>query len=992
MRSHALTLAVLALAPCAAFGQSYSKGFTKTRIATNNGNASLAVGPDGHLYVADVNGRIKRHRLNASGGFAGTTDTLVSLADARILGIAFDPDATASSLVLYASVNLHPRTGGDAGSGGEWNGKIVKFTLPPAGQGGSAQAQDKVVNLPTGFHDVNDIAFGPDKKLYVCAGSTTTLGGTGRNAKDVKEKLLSAAILQADVKAISGTLDVKTEQGGSYNPFAAGAKVRLHATGLRNAYDCAWLNGNLYAGINQNDVNGNTGGSGGAPNLNDIKAPEPLVLVRPGKYYGHVNATRGEHVHMGGNPTSGADPWEIAAYPAGTNPDPDFDPSLLYNIAPIGGGSADGCVGYDVPGPLQGRLVVCLFGSSGGGKILKFTFGADGRVTATEPVKDGNGNPLTFNNPLDVALHPNGNLYVGTYGTWDDVGTGGEVHLLTPINPAPPPTQPTIARSPTSLSASAALGQDAANQSLQVWNSGTGTLTYSVSDNAGWLSVSPTSGVSTGSADKVTHTASFGTSGLAAGTHGATITISSASATNTPQTIAVSVTVSAPANAPPVVDAGPNQTLPFPSAVTLDGTVTDDGLPNPPGAVTATWTKQSGPGTVTFADPNAPDTTASFSAAGTYVLRLSAGDGALTGSADVTIALTLSGNAAPSVTASAERATITLGETVRLSGSATDDGLPNPPGSISFQWTLSTGPNVGVVTFADERSASTPASFSDPSTYTLRLTASDGALSAYAEVTVQVLTPSAPPRTALFVVGNTTLGAGDAAVKDRLESQGFTVTLVSATAASSADAAGKGVVLISSTCVSGDVNTKFRDVAVPVLTWEAWLYDDLGMTGVAAGVDYGQEPGQTQLDFVATSHPLSGGLSGTVTMTGAPSGFMWGKPGPAATVVATLAGDPAKAAVFAYESGASMPGLTAPARRVGLFFSDATAASMTGEGWSAFDTAVSWTSGASAGGSGGGSGSSSGGGCGALGMEAIALLGLIAGSRRRRSGRASGGG
>ncbi|WP_432799176.1 PKD domain-containing protein [Poriferisphaera sp. WC338] len=78
----------------------------------------------------------------------------------------------------------------------------------------------------------------------------------------------------------------------------------------------------------------------------------------------------------------------------------------------------------------------------------------------------------------------------------------------------------------------------------------------------------------------------------------------------------------------PSVDAGPDQTINLPFAVNLDGTVSDDGLPNPPASTTVTWSKESGPGTVTFGDANATDTTATFGAAGTYVLRLNASDGA----------------------------------------------------------------------------------------------------------------------------------------------------------------------------------------------------------------------------------------------------------------------------------------------------------------------------------------------------------------------------
>ena len=75
----------------------------------------------------------------------------------------------------------------------------------------------------------------------------------------------------------------------------------------------------------------------------------------------------------------------------------------------------------------------------------------------------------------------------------------------------------------------------------------------------------------------------------------------------------------------------------LPASASLDGTVTDDGLPNPPGATTPTWSKVSGPGTVTFGNADAVDTTATFSAAGTYVLRLSATDSALSAADDVTV-------------------------------------------------------------------------------------------------------------------------------------------------------------------------------------------------------------------------------------------------------------------------------------------------------------------------------------------------------------------
>jgi len=110
--------------------------------------------------------------------------------------------------------------------------------------------------------------------------------------------------------------------------------------------------------------------------------------------------------------------------------------------------------------------------------------------------------------------------------------------------------------------------------------------------------------------------------------------------TETPiPTVTPTVTVNPqpPTNQAPTVNAGPDQTITLPAGVNLDGTVTDDGLPNPPGAVTTTWSQVGGPGTVTFGNASAVDTTATFSTDGIYILRLTADDGGLTAFDEVTV-------------------------------------------------------------------------------------------------------------------------------------------------------------------------------------------------------------------------------------------------------------------------------------------------------------------------------------------------------------------
>jgi len=121
-------------------------------------------------------------------------------------------------------------------------------------------------------------------------------------------------------------------------------------------------------------------------------------------------------------------------------------------------------------------------------------------------------------------------------GTW--VPGGFVEHDLS----VPMPTEPTIAFGPSSLSFSAIQGGvNPQGQTFEIWNSGAGTLNWVVSDNADWLSLSPANGSSTGEHDEVT--VSVNTAGMSAGDYSATITIAAAGATNTPRTLAVSLTL-----------------------------------------------------------------------------------------------------------------------------------------------------------------------------------------------------------------------------------------------------------------------------------------------------------------------------------------------------------------------------------------------------------------------------------------------------------------
>jgi len=128
-------------------------------------------------------------------------------------------------------------------------------------------------------------------------------------------------------------------------------------------------------------------------------------------------------------------------------------------------------------------------------------------------------------------------------------------------------------------------------------------------------------------------------------------------------------TIITPLNHTPAVAAGIDQSIILPANALLNGSVSDDGIPD--NTLTATWSKQSGPGSVSFTDPNHSNTTASFSTAGTYVLRLTGYDGQLYSFDDLSILVT--SNGASDVTALQSR--------VSANG---DDAEENPDGSMDL--------------------------------------------------------------------------------------------------------------------------------------------------------------------------------------------------------------------------------------------------------------------------------------------------------------------
>jgi RHS repeat-associated protein len=219
-------------------------------------------------------------------------------------------------------------------------------------------------------------------------------------------------------------------------------------------------------------------------------------------------------------------------------------------------------------------------------------------------------------------------------------------------------------------------------------------------------------------------------------------------------------------NGGPTVSAGPDRTITLPpGTVLLDGSASDDGLPLP---LTLAWTQVSGPAEATFATPEAEDTAVAFTEVGSYLLRLTASDGAQT-AADTLVVTVVPANAPPDVDAGPDLS-IALDQTATLDGAAGDDGLPQGS-TLVIQWSKLSGP--GTVTFADAASADTTATFSEPGRYDLRLSATDGALSDEDVAVVDVGQNNLPPVANAGPDKSTALPVNSVALDGTVSDDGF---------------------------------------------------------------------------------------------------------------------------------------------------------------------------------------------------------------------------
>lgn len=214
---------------------------------------------------------------------------------------------------------------------------------------------------------------------------------------------------------------------------------------------------------------------------------------------------------------------------------------------------------------------------------------------------------------------------------------------------------------------------------------------------------------------------------------------------------------------------------------------------------------------------------------------------------------------------------------------------------------------------------------------------------------------------------------GDADMMSHLTARGFTPVLVDCLAPASATE-GAQLVILSASCRSIDVGSRYADDPRPVLVSEPGVYGPMYMGAGVRNVDFDKEPsmayesGQgkplvTQLQITRTDHPVVGDLLRLMGATppsapfpvdvySQPHAVNWELPVGDAVVLATVIGAaPPRASLFVFERGSAMlGGVRAPARRVGFFewhtddyLPDLDiGGKLSDRGWALFDGSVSW--------------------------------------------------
>lgn len=297
-----------------------------------------------------------------------------------------------------------------------------------------------------------------------------------------------------------------------YNPRISGVQSTL-STGLPGV-TVASASSIIISGAGFSSSTGTAVLANGTPLSGQIVSDQEITAFLPSNYSGLVT--------LAVDNSTGQDAINIVVAPPALPPTISLSPTQLQFLYTVGG-----------TGPAPKNVVVS---NSGGGT---FTWSA----ASSAPW-------LTFSTApglLTISVNPSGlspDTYTGTITiTAAGASNSPQTISVTLTATAPSPVAPSISLSTNQATFTYTVGGAAPSpQSISISTSGGGTLAWSASSNAAWLSVTP-SGPSPSNL-----TISVTPASLTPGPYNGAITVTATGAANSPQTISVALTVSAAAS------------------------------------------------------------------------------------------------------------------------------------------------------------------------------------------------------------------------------------------------------------------------------------------------------------------------------------------------------------------------------------------------------------------------------------------------------------
>lgn len=433
----------------------------------NTGNinraTALAFGPDGHLYVTEMEGVIHEFAVTRNGknnytaNKIGTINLINNTQNHNddgspnntkkrlVTGIL--PAGNAGQPILYVHSSDWRQGGGPAGTDTnlDTNSGVLHKLVK---NGNNWVKHDLVRGLPRSEenHQGNGMVM-KGNKLLLTMGGTTNMGLPSNNFAMMSETALSAAILEIDLNAIGNgpydlpTLDDEDRPGANdaNDPFGGnngknqaklvqGGPVQIYSPGYRNAYDLVLTeSGKLY--VTDNGPNAGWGGKvGGGCANNPANGGQTFTdqlhyVPHKGWYAGHPNPVRGNKNNKfnDSNPQS---PVEVAANPEECNYKNPGNGDGTLTLFPA---SSNGIAEYTASNfgnAMKGDLLVTGFNKSIYRVVLN---GAGNNVTSKSQL----ANPIG-SSPLDVIAQGDDDPFPGTIWMADNINKN--IFILEPAD------------------------------------------------------------------------------------------------------------------------------------------------------------------------------------------------------------------------------------------------------------------------------------------------------------------------------------------------------------------------------------------------------------------------------------------------------------------------------------------------------------------------------------------------------------------------------